>query len=246
MCLVQNMPDAPHLPAALVAGAPRAPVAPAAVDGHALAWARLRAARLSFGERRGGTPAAVLWLLQHLARAALLAAAARDAASLPCTPLGERAVCRGVCHASFRLAVGRAPTWRCLLQVTRTMSTLAPTVHSDAARASHDAITRLAAIAPNRPIGQGAIHVRLAWDAGIATRVDPRGSGHRPATLVGLRQDVARAPSETTLTALRARLPILPVVPLAVEALLLVALLRVARLGLLLVPHLARVPAYLW
>mmetsp|Transcript_34241 Transcript_34241/g.108813 ORF Transcript_34241/g.108813 Transcript_34241/m.108813 type:complete len:522 (-) Transcript_34241:379-1944(-) len=101
----------------------------------------------------------------------------------------------------------------------------------------------VAAGTPVTPVREDAMHHWLAGDALVAACRDPRGARRWLAAGARLPQDLARAPGGATLAAAGAGLPILPVVPGPIHALVRVAPLRVACLDLLLAQRVAGLPA---
>mmetsp|Transcript_42089 Transcript_42089/g.130373 ORF Transcript_42089/g.130373 Transcript_42089/m.130373 type:complete len:269 (+) Transcript_42089:441-1247(+) len=202
--------EALALAAALVASTPLAPMAPGAVHQLALGSASASVATPRGSQRLIAPPAAALGLLQHLARARLLAAAATGAALRPLRPLGQGAVDRRVLAAGQRLVGGAVALPATVLRV-----------QSDGARADllRGVVRALAPLAPVAELAVlGHLHA-VGGDAPLGLLL--QATAGRAALVVGGRNaPVAEADAGAT----PALEPIAPVGEGAMHRLALVAL----------------------
>jgi len=233
---VLDLPTAPLLTTALVAGTPGAPFGPLA---RVCFWARMRCKAVTEpGQRSFAWPPTILGFLYNLSFVYGLAwiIATRDRAPTPFFPCSQLAVRR--MHSVFP---GRAcAVWHLFFAVfiptvasfNVRQSTVAPravprSIMSDCPITSLDAPAAAGAVTPVAPVRKVAVNVRTAavLVAGLELLVQTFWDA---ATLIRLLRDHSRFPPKTTAARSRARPPVTPRAPLTINTGIVVTGVRVA------------------
>mmetsp|Transcript_47885 Transcript_47885/g.147680 ORF Transcript_47885/g.147680 Transcript_47885/m.147680 type:complete len:701 (+) Transcript_47885:91-2193(+) len=228
LCLARSAPaarlpahvaEALALAAALVASTPFAPVLPRAVLRLAQRGAGGSGATLRLGQCLVARRSPIRRRREQLSLACARAAAATGAARAPRRPRRELAVGGRRPLACLRNWLPRRGiARRSLLQRALAELALAPPVRRNAPGAALHAAARATASAPGPPLGEGAVHGRLARHILVAARVDAHWAGRRLAAVVCLHVHGPRSPSHAALATAGARGPLLPLAPSSVHA----------------------------
>jgi len=176
------MAEALTLATTSVAGTPRGPEAPLAINpGHVRHWALQISTCTYFSQIATATGTATLALHYDFSLACSLTASACYSTASPLQPSTDYAVY--ILSSRDRAARNRVLTlariaWRRLLQSARASGAMTSPMHLDLPRARHNAEAAGRASAPHSPDTEHTIHVSLAWDI-LVTRTNLLRQTHR-------------------------------------------------------------------